>query len=132
MSREIEGTTTEGVYWTKGGKIPVRWTAPEAISHTKFTCSSDVWSFGVVAWEVMSYGERPYWNWSNTDVIKAVDKGFRLLIPPNCPQVLYNMMLDCWNQNRLHRPRFKQILTDLDVLAKSKKENLYTTPKNAK
>ena len=59
----------------------MRWTAPEAISHTKFTCSSDVWSFGVVAWEVMSYGERPYWNWSNTDVIKAVEKGFRLLIP---------------------------------------------------
>ena len=60
----------------------MRWTAPEAISHTKFTCSSDVWSFGVVAWEVMSYGERPYWNWTNTDVIKAVDKGFRLLQPP--------------------------------------------------
>ena len=59
----------------------MRWTAPEAISHTKFTCSSDVWSFGVVAWEVMSYGERPYWNWSNTNVIKAVDKGFRLLRP---------------------------------------------------
>lgn len=81
LSREIEGTNTEGVYWTKGGKIPVRWTAPEAITHTKFTCSSDVWSFGVVMWEVMSYGERPYWNWSNTDVIKAVDKGFRLFIP---------------------------------------------------
>lgn len=82
LSREIEnGNATEGVYWTKGGKIPVRWTAPEAISHTKFTCSSDVWSYGVVAWEVMSFGERPYWNWSNTDVIKAIEKGFRLNIP---------------------------------------------------
>ncbi len=82
LSREIEnGEATEGVYWTKGGKIPVRWTAPEAISHTKFTCSSDVWSYGVVAWEVMSFGERPYWNWSNTDVIKAIEKGFRLNIP---------------------------------------------------
>jgi hypothetical protein len=90
LSREIEGTTTEGIYWTKGGKIPVRWTAPEAITHTKFTCSSDVFSYGVVAWEVMSYGERPYWNWSNTDVIKAVDKGFRLLIP----NVSFNFIFD--------------------------------------
>lgn len=49
----------------QGGKIPVRWTAPEAIAFRKFTSASDVWSYGVVLWEVMSYGERPYWNWSN-------------------------------------------------------------------
>ena len=64
----------------QGGKIPVRWTSPEAIAYRKFTSASDVWSFGVVMWEVMSYGERPYWNWSNQDVIKAVEKGYRL--PP--------------------------------------------------
>ena len=58
----------------------MRWTAPEAIAYRKFTSASDVWSYGVVMWETMSYGERPYWNWSNQDVIKAVDKGFRL--PP--------------------------------------------------
>lgn len=132
LSREIEGTTTEGVYWTKGGKIPVRWTAPEAISHTKFTCSSDVWSFGVVSWEVMSFGERPYWNWSNTDVIKAVEKGFRLLIPSNCPKIIYNLMLDCWDADRLKRPRFRQIVTDLDTIIKSKRECLYATVKNSK
>ena len=64
----------------QGGKIPVRWTAPEAIAFRKFTSASDVWSYGVVMWEVISYGERPYWNWSNQDVIKAVEKGYRL--PP--------------------------------------------------
>ena len=58
----------------QGGKIPIRWTAPEAIAYRKFTSASDVWSYGVVMWEVMSYGERPYWNWSNQDVIKAVEK----------------------------------------------------------
>lgn len=52
----------------QGGKIPIRWTAPEAISYKKFTSASDVWSYGVVIWEVMSYGERPYWNWPNQDV----------------------------------------------------------------
>lgn len=68
------------LYLLQGGKIPVRWTAPEAIAYRKFTSASDVWSFGVTKWEVISYGERPYWNWSNQDVIRAVEKGYRL--PP--------------------------------------------------
>lgn len=80
LSREIESDTTDGAYTTTGGKIPVRWTAPEAIAFRKFTSSSDVWSYGVLMWEIVSYGERPYYNWSNQDVIKAVEKGYRL--PP--------------------------------------------------
>jgi len=71
----------------QGGRIPVRWTAPEAIAYRRFTSASDVWSYAVVAWEVMSYGEHPYWNWSNDDVIDVVNSGFRL--PP--PMVA----LDC-------------------------------------
>ena len=77
LSREISDSSIDGAYTTRGGKIPVRWTAPEAIAFRKFTSSSDVWSFGIVMWEVMSYGERPYWNWSNQDVIKAIEKGYR-------------------------------------------------------
>lgn len=52
----------------QGSKIPVRWTAPEAFQHRKFSSASDVWSFGVLMWEVMSYGERPYWDMSNQEV----------------------------------------------------------------
>ena len=52
----------------QGGKIPIRWTAPEAIAFRKFTSASDVWSYGIVMWEVMSFGERPYWDMSNQDV----------------------------------------------------------------
>lgn len=52
----------------QGGKIPIRWTAPEAIAYGKFSSASDVWSYGIVMWEVMSYGERPYWEMSNQDV----------------------------------------------------------------
>ena len=52
LSREIESDDTSGAYTTKGGKIPVRWTAPEAIAYRKFTSSADVWSYGVVMWEV--------------------------------------------------------------------------------
>ena len=52
----------------QGGKIPIRWTAPEAIAYRKFTSASDVWSFGIVMWEVMAFGERPYWDMSNHEV----------------------------------------------------------------
>lgn len=56
------------VFLEQGGKIPIRWTAPEAIAYRKFTSASDVWSFGIVMWEVMAFGERPYWDMSNHEV----------------------------------------------------------------
>ncbi|XP_054266070.1 ephrin type-A receptor 4-A-like isoform X4 [Macrosteles quadrilineatus] len=115
LSREIE-STTEGAYTTRGGKIPVRWTAPEAIAFRKFTSASDVWSFGIVCWEVMSYGERPYWNWSNQDVIKSIEKGYRLPAPMDCPEAIYQLMLDSWQKERTHRPSFASIVKTLDKL----------------
>ncbi|KAK1884199.1 Ephrin type-A receptor 5, partial [Dissostichus eleginoides] len=66
LSRVLEDDA-EAAYTTRGGKIPIRWTAPEAIAYRKFTSASDVWSYGIVMWEVMSYGERPYWEMSNQD-----------------------------------------------------------------
>lgn len=57
-----------GFFLAQGGKIPIRWTAPEAIAYRKFTSASDVWSFGIVMWEVMAFGERPYWDMSNHEV----------------------------------------------------------------
>ncbi|KAJ6220475.1 hypothetical protein RDWZM_006287, partial [Blomia tropicalis] len=117
LSREIE-SATEGAYTTRGGKIPVRWTAPEAIAFRKFTSASDVWSFGIVCWEVMSYGERPYWTWSNQDVIKSIEKGYRLPPPIDCPEVVYQIMLECWQKDRAHRPTFNQIVKTLDKLSK--------------
>ncbi|XP_077533315.1 eph receptor tyrosine kinase isoform X8 [Haemaphysalis longicornis] len=118
LSREIE-SATEGAYTTRvshGGKIPVRWTAPEAIAFRKFTSASDVWSFGIVCWEVMSYGERPYWNWSNQEVIKSIERGFRLPAPMDCAEALHQLMLDCWQKDRSHRPQFSNIVKTLDKL----------------
>lgn len=63
----------------QGGKIPVRWTAPEAIAFRKFTSASDIWSYGVVLWEVLSYGERPYWNWSNQVNFSTKNKNLKIL-----------------------------------------------------
>jgi len=116
LSREISDSSIDGAYTTRGGKIPVRWTAPEAIAFRKFTSSSDVWSFGIVMWEVMGYGERPYWNWSNQDVIKAIEKGYRLPAPMDCPEAIHQLMLDCWQKERAHRPTFSSIVKTLDKL----------------
>ncbi|CAF1122630.1 unnamed protein product [Adineta steineri] len=110
LSREIDEAES---YTTKGGKIPIRWTAMEAIDYRKFTSASDVWSFGVLCWEVVSFGERPYWNWSNQDVIKAVKKSFRLPPPMGCSDLLYKLMLACWNENHLQRPKFSEIVQQL-------------------
>ncbi|XP_064537536.1 ephrin type-B receptor 1-B isoform X2 [Drosophila montana] len=130
LSREIENASD--AYTTRGGKIPVRWTAPEAIAFRKFTSASDVWSYGVVLWEVMSYGERPYWNWSNQDVIKSIEKGYRLPAPMDCPEALYQLMLDCWQKQRTHRPSFASIVSTLDNLARQPQSLLTTrnSPEN--
>nr|XP_061795277.1 ephrin type-A receptor 4-A-like [Nerophis lumbriciformis] len=110
---------TLGTYLSPGGKIPIRWTAPEAIAYRKFTTASDVWSYGIVMWEVISYGERPYWDMNNQDVIKAIDEGYRLPAPMDCPVVLHQLMLDCWERDRAERPTFSQILNMLDKLIRN-------------
>nr|XP_019966131.1 PREDICTED: ephrin type-A receptor 4-A-like isoform X1 [Paralichthys olivaceus] len=118
---EAAYTTREatGTYLSPGGKIPIRWTAPEAIAFRKFTTASDVWSYGIVMWEVVSYGERPYWDMNNQDVIKAIEEGYRLPAPMDCPVVLHQLMLDCWERDRAERPTFSQILNMLDKLIRN-------------
>ncbi|MEE6507983.1 hypothetical protein FKM82_017951 [Ascaphus truei] len=118
LSRVIEDDP-DAVYTTTGGKIPVRWTAPEAIQYRKFTSASDVWSYGIVMWEVMSYGERPYWDMSNQDVIKAIEEGYRLPSPMDCPAGLHQLMLDCWQKERGERPKFEQIVGILDKMIRN-------------
>ncbi|KAG2467741.1 EPHA7 protein, partial [Polypterus senegalus] len=125
LSRVIEDDP-EAVYTTSGGKIPVRWTAPEAIQYRKFTSASDVWSYGIVMWEVMSYGERPYWDMSNQDVIKAIEEGYRLPSPMDCPSGLHQLMLDCWQKERGERPKFDQIVGILDKMIRN--PNTLKTP----
>uniref|UniRef100_A0A674N2L6 receptor protein-tyrosine kinase n=1 Tax=Takifugu rubripes TaxID=31033 RepID=A0A674N2L6_TAKRU len=118
LSRVLEDDD-EGTYTTRGGKIPIRWTAPEAIAYRKFTSASDVWSFGIVMWEVMAFGERPYWDMSNHEVMKTINEAFRLPAPMDCPSAIYQLMLQCWQHDRSKRPRFLDIVNFLDKLLRS-------------
>ncbi|XP_009577698.1 PREDICTED: ephrin type-A receptor 10-like, partial [Fulmarus glacialis] len=109
----------ETIFSTMHGKSLVLWSAPEAIQYHHFSPASDVWSFGIVMWEVMSYGERPYWDMSNQDVMKAVEDGFRLPAPVNCQPPLHQLMLDCWQKDRSQRPKFSHIHNILSKMVQS-------------
>uniref|UniRef100_G3U210 Ephrin type-B receptor 1 n=1 Tax=Loxodonta africana TaxID=9785 RepID=G3U210_LOXAF len=120
LSRYLQDDTSDPTYTSSlGGKIPVRWTAPEAIAYRKFTSASDVWSYGIVMWEVMSFGERPYWDMSNQDVINAIEQDYRLPPPMDCPAALHQLMLDCWQKDRNSRPRFAEIVNTLDKMIRN-------------
>uniref|UniRef100_UPI00398EA2A9 ephrin type-B receptor 1 isoform X2 n=1 Tax=Pristiophorus japonicus TaxID=55135 RepID=UPI00398EA2A9 len=120
LSRYLQDDTSDPTYTSSlGGKIPVRWTAPEAIAYRKFTSASDVWSYGIVMWEVMSFGERPYWDMSNQDVINAIEQDYRLPPPMDCPATLHQLMLDCWQKDRNSRPKFAQNVNTLDKMIRN-------------
>jgi len=115
LSRTLENNP-HATYTTQGGKIAVRWTAPECIRSRQFTHASDVWSYGIVMWEVMSYGETPYWDMTNDDVIKNVQAGMRLPCPDGCPVNIHSAMLDCWCVDNMKRPSFDELVNILDSL----------------
>ncbi|XP_029281319.1 tyrosine-protein kinase SRK2 [Cottoperca gobio] len=112
----------ENVYEAREGtKFPVKWTAPEAIHDNKFSIKSDVWSFGILLYEIMTFGQMPYPNMTNYQVVQRLPQGYRMPCPPNCPKVMYDMMTDCWKENEQDRPTFETLqwkledFFDLDV-----------------
>ncbi|XP_078526892.1 insulin receptor [Lissotriton helveticus] len=108
MTRDIYETD----YYRKGGKglLPVRWMAPESLKDGVFTAYSDVWSFGVVLWEITSLAEQPYQGLSNEQVLKFVMDGGSLEQPENCPVRLHSLMSLCWQYNPKMRPVFLEII----------------------
>uniref|UniRef100_A0A8C1Q6X7 Receptor tyrosine kinase-like orphan receptor 2 n=1 Tax=Cyprinus carpio TaxID=7962 RepID=A0A8C1Q6X7_CYPCA len=89
--------------------LPIRWMSPEAILYGKFSTDSDIWAYGVVLWEIFSYGLQPYCGYSNQDVIEMVRNRQVLSCPDDCPAWIYTLMLECWNEFPARRPRFKDI-----------------------
>ncbi|XP_035277811.1 tyrosine-protein kinase SRK2 [Anguilla anguilla] len=112
----------ENVYEAKeGAKFPVKWTAPEAIHGHKFSIKSDVWSFGILLYEIITFGQMPYPTMTNYQVVQKLPTGYRMPCPSNCPAVLYNIMMECWKENEQERPTFETLqwkledFFDLDV-----------------
>ena len=89
--------------------LPVRWMPPESIMYGKFTTESDVWSFGVVLWEIFSYGLQPYYGFSNQEVIEMIRSRQILPSPEDCPARMYGLMVECWHEMPTRRPLFREI-----------------------
>ncbi|XP_069742917.1 tyrosine-protein kinase FRK [Narcine bancroftii] len=108
-------TDDENVYEAKeGARFPVKWTAPEAIHLNKFSIKSDVWSFGILLYEIITYGKIPYAGMSNSQVIEELGKGYRMSCPEACPPPLYEIMLECWKDKSYERPTFETLQWKLE------------------
>ncbi|XP_051498561.1 muscle, skeletal receptor tyrosine-protein kinase isoform X3 [Apus apus] len=89
--------------------IPIRWMPPESIFYNRYTTESDVWAYGVVLWEIFSYGMQPYYGMAHEEVIYYVRDGNVLSCPDDCPLELYNLMRLCWSKLPADRPSFASI-----------------------
>lgn len=92
-----------------GAKFPIKWTAPEGLAYNKFSTKSDVWAFGILLWEIATYGMSPYPGVDLTDVYHMLEKGYRMECPPGCPPKIYELMRQCWQWNACDRPSFQEI-----------------------
>lgn len=98
---------------SKSTPVPLRWLAPEAIRHNKVSVYSDIWSFGVLLWEIFSFGMRPYHELSDAAVAQTVLSGCVMACPEKCPQGIYDIMLQCWNATPNKRPWFHTLGPEL-------------------
>eukprot|EP00063_Salmo_salar_P036768 XP_014011603.1 PREDICTED: tyrosine-protein kinase SRK3-like isoform X1 [Salmo salar] len=101
----------------EGVCLPIRWTAPDAIVSNRFTIKNDVWSFGILLYEIMTFGMEPYANIKNNNkLIKRVTGGYRMPCPRDCPENMYQIMSACWMMQANDRPLFESLHTMLSDL----------------
>ncbi|XP_061888213.1 tyrosine-protein kinase ABL1 isoform X2 [Entelurus aequoreus] len=91
-----------------GAKFPIKWTAPESLAYNKFSIKSDVWAFGVLLWEIATYGMSPYPGIDLSQVYELLEKDYRMDRPEGCPEKVYELMRACWQWNPLERPSFAE------------------------
>uniref|UniRef100_A0A5F9CVA0 Activated CDC42 kinase 1 n=1 Tax=Oryctolagus cuniculus TaxID=9986 RepID=A0A5F9CVA0_RABIT len=88
-------------------KVPFAWCAPESLKTRTFSHASDTWMFGVTLWEMFTYGQEPWIGLNGSQILHKIDKeGERLPRPEDCPQDIYNVMVQCWAHKPEDRPTF--------------------------
>ncbi|KAA8593364.1 macrophage-stimulating protein receptor [Etheostoma spectabile] len=113
MARDIYDKEYYSIQDHKRVKLPVKWMALESLQTQKFTTKSDVWSYGILMWELLTRGANPYPNVDPYDITHYLLKGRRLAQPQFCPDTLYSIMLTCWDPEPEIRPSFNSLVTDV-------------------
>lgn len=124
MSRDVYATD----YYRVGRDVllPIRWMSPESIMYRKYTVESDCWSFGILLWEVMTYGKQPWFEYSNLEAIQNITRGKQLTPPERCPLHIYELMCECWRFNpseRMHISKVFKMLNNLFVKCREQGPN---------
>ncbi|KAG8009179.1 Receptor tyrosine-protein kinase erbB-2, partial [Nibea albiflora] len=116
LARLLDIDETE--YHADGGKVPIKWMALESILHRKFTHQSDVWSYGVTVWELMTFGAKPYDMIPAREIPDVLEGGERLPQPLICTIDVYMIMVKCWMIDPDSRPKFKDLVNDFGSMAR--------------
>uniref|UniRef100_A0AAQ5ZA92 Receptor protein-tyrosine kinase n=1 Tax=Amphiprion ocellaris TaxID=80972 RepID=A0AAQ5ZA92_AMPOC len=116
LARLLDIDETE--YHADGGKVPIKWMALESILHRKFTHQSDVWSYGVTVWELMTYGSKPYDTIPAREIPDVLEGGERLPQPLICTIEVYMIMVKCWMIDPESRPKFKDLIIEFSAMAR--------------
>uniref|UniRef100_A0A8D0DY58 Tyrosine-protein kinase receptor Tie-1 n=1 Tax=Salvator merianae TaxID=96440 RepID=A0A8D0DY58_SALMN len=112
----------EEVYVKKTmGRLPVRWMAIESLNYSVYTTKSDVWSFGVLLWEIVSLGGTPYCGMTCAELYEKLPQGYRMEKPLNCDDEVYELMKQCWRDRPYERPPFAQISVQLVRMLEARK-----------
>lgn len=96
------------------GRLPVKWMAIEALFDRVYTTQSDIWSFGILAWEIVTFGGSPYPGIALEKLFDLLKQGYRMERPLNCTDDMYTLMLNCWKEIPSKRPTFSQLIEDLE------------------
>uniref|UniRef100_A0A1A7WIK4 Receptor protein-tyrosine kinase n=1 Tax=Iconisemion striatum TaxID=60296 RepID=A0A1A7WIK4_9TELE len=116
LARLLDIDETE--YHADGGKVPIKWMALESILHRRFTHQSDVWSYGVTVWELMTFGSKPYDTIPAREIPNVLEGGERLPQPPICTIDVYMIMVKCWMIDPESRPKFRNLVQDFSSMAR--------------
>uniref|UniRef100_A0A8C9XH91 Receptor protein-tyrosine kinase n=1 Tax=Sander lucioperca TaxID=283035 RepID=A0A8C9XH91_SANLU len=111
-------TADEKEYHADGGKVPIKWMALESILQWTYTHQSDVWSYGVTVWELMTFGSKPYDGIPASDIAAVLERGDRLPQPPICTIDVYMIMVKCWMIDPSSRPRFRELVVEFSKMAR--------------
>ncbi|XP_063747990.1 tyrosine-protein kinase receptor Tie-1 isoform X5 [Eleginops maclovinus] len=112
----------EEVYVKKTmGRLPVRWMAIESLNYSVYTTKSDVWSFGVLLWEIVSLGGTPYCGMTCAELYEKLPQGYRMEKPKNCDDEVYELMKQCWRDRPYERPPFSQVSVQLNRMQEARK-----------